>query len=283
MITIFSVVRNYVLFNAFVRDNPCLSECKIIDKDNRFENKSITVRYNDFLESYDFEQPGWIIFCHEDFEFLENITKRLEICDTNCIYGICGIDFDGKAHSLMLTSNKDGSRMAVSGWPFKKAQKVSTFDCMCIIVHSDLIKHYSLRFDENLLFDLYAEDLCINVKENFNIDSYVLPIRSYHHSWGQIGERFFRQYEYVANKWKLTKRIYYNTLARRIGCGCLDETPYVPGYNGVFFRYFFKWMTPEGYAAISIFKHRYIIWKRQIVDVNEWLKANPIDREYKYD
>ena len=59
-----------------------------------------------------------------------------------------------------------------------KKELVDTVDCQCLIVHSDLIKKYHLRFDEHLQFHFYAEEFCIMASEKYNIPSYALSIDS---------------------------------------------------------------------------------------------------------
>ena len=39
--------------------------------DNNEENLPISARYNAFLDGYDYSNPAWFVFAHEDFELEE--------------------------------------------------------------------------------------------------------------------------------------------------------------------------------------------------------------------
>jgi 2-polyprenyl-3-methyl-5-hydroxy-6-metoxy-1,4-benzoquinol methylase len=50
------------------------------------------------------------------------------------------------------------------------------------MVHSQIMRKYGLRFDPNLRFNLYAEDLCLNAKLQHQLPSRVVHMRCCHHS-----------------------------------------------------------------------------------------------------
>jgi len=194
--------------------------------DNRSENKGIPFRYNQFLDSYDFTHPSWLIFCHEDFEFKQKIDTLFEALDTGVLYGPIGARTDVywslfyllRIIGRITESNKDGSNMRHLGIPVQTDTPVETFDGQCIIVHSTLIQKTGLRFDENLLFDLYDVDFCINAKENHGVPSHILAVDCQHWSSGAMSERF-RQQEAYLNK-KYPHCCYSGTCSSSIGNPC---------------------------------------------------------------
>ena len=191
--------------------------------DNNVENKSISVRYNEFLNSYDYSIADWFVFCHEDWELKENLSKKLKNLDKNCLYGPIGTKITKKKNILLkyflgriIHSNKDGSN-AISLGLFCRTQRiVSTFDCQCLVVHSSLIQKYNLRFDPNLNFDLYVEDFCIYAKENHQIESRILQMKCQHYSYGNVQQRFFDSFEYLKNKYISTTNLYGNTVTDEV-------------------------------------------------------------------
>ena len=81
------------------------------------------------------------------------------------------------------------------------AKNVITLDCCCIIIHSSLLKN-KLRFDENLDFHMYAEDLCHSAKK-LGIPSKVIQFECRHLSGGNRNEALTASAEYVKKKHKL--------------------------------------------------------------------------------
>lgn len=110
-------------------------------------------------------------------------------------------------------SQKDGSEQIIRGEPIFSPQEVDTFDCQCLIVHSCLIKEYNLRFDENLTFDLYGEELSIGARENYGIRSCVVPLACQHYSRGRLSQRFTDGIEYLNRKYAGAKRVYANVVS----------------------------------------------------------------------
>lgn len=287
MIHVVSVVRDFDMYNRLVRNNPCLGGCVLTAYDNRFENVSIPKRYNDFIEAHAYEDDDWMVFCHEDFEFLENLQEKISSLRLNkdSIYGIAGPDFDGNPQGCTLNSRKDGSAIAVSGVPFEDKKIASTVDCMCVIVHSSCVLKCGLRFDSKLSFDLYVEDFCIQARERYGVLTFVIPIRTQHYSWGVIGDRFKLAYEYVARKYANLSTVYHTTLSRRIGNGCMDkEVPFECGlrhYMGLFLTR----TTVDGYFELSFLRYRLCFYRKRVVDPIEWKHSNPqtIGRECQHD
>ena len=225
-INIVSVVRDFEMYNKCIAQNTFVNHHTLCLLDNSSENKGIPFRYNQFLEGYDFSYPSWLVFCHEDFEFKQSIDDALAALDRNVLYGPIGVRTDIRWGLLytwrligqIIESNKDGSNARYVGSATSTKTLVETFDCQCVIIHSDTIYKTGLRFDENLSFDLYVEDFCINAKENHNIPSHMLPIKCQHWSSGKVGEHYYRQENYLNQKY--SHCCYTGTSSYSIGQPC---------------------------------------------------------------
>ena len=207
---VFSVIRDSNMFNTCVLNNPCTSGLHIVTINNTLQNKGIPTRYNEFLDTYDFTEPAWIIFCHEDFEIQEPIKPILEDLSPNALYGPIGCARKGLfpfRHQCFLGQIKEQKRDG-TGSPWIVGHKtnsltiVETFDCCCLIAHSSLIQKHDLRFDEKLAFDLYVEDFCAMAKTKHRIDSLILPFKATHHSGSRPTERLYRHLPYLEQKYR---------------------------------------------------------------------------------
>ena len=85
-----SVVRDFKMYDRLVRKNVYNSGADFIAFDNRSENIGIASRYNFFLDGYDFAEPAWFVFCHEDWEAKESIASKLNNLSTGNLYGPIG-------------------------------------------------------------------------------------------------------------------------------------------------------------------------------------------------
>lgn len=212
-VVIFSVVRDLDMFHRCVSANPNNKDCAIYFFDNRDVNERVPVVYNRFLDAYDYSTASWFVLCHEDFEFLEPIGEILDDIDTDSIYGPIGGRLTPKFQWLLgglwrselkgeiIESAKDGSGLKRVGDCSPTGTVVDAVDCQCIVVHSDLVRRCHLRFDENLSFDLYAEDFCFGAYVNHMILTRILAIKCHHHSQGRLLPRFFSQKEYLDSKY----------------------------------------------------------------------------------
>lgn len=259
---VISVVRNFEMYNKLVRNNPYYGEqAEFIIFDNNKENKSITARYNEFLKSYNYSKEDWFVFCHEDWELKENLLPKLENLDKNYLYGPVGITL-GKWYKeamilgLIIQSNKDGtSAISIGNYAYFD-NNVGTFDCQCLILHSSLIKKYNLIFDENLLFDLYVEDFCINAREKYNLCSKIVPVKCQHYSYGRVAESFYNQLTYLKNKYLTVNKTYYSTVNGEVICDHLPVfmqkmRPYIDKLLHFFFQ---RRITNSGRYLIKICK-----------------------------
>ena len=225
MKTVFiTVVRNEKMYNDFVKNNRYNKGAEFVAYDNTKENIYIPKRYNDFLDHYDYKDPAWFVFCHEDWQTKSDWLYNLDKLNKKSLYGICGTKlilrknrpvfkhFYGK----IIGSNKRGLMRRILGAEVKTGTVVDAFDCMCLIIHSSLVEKYHIRFDEKLTWHLYTEELCIRLKEKYNIPSRILQICSQHWSWGEANEEFNKSFDYLIQKFGKTKNTYSFT--------CSDKT-----------------------------------------------------------
>ena len=209
---IISVVRDYAMYDKCVAKNSFVSNCRLEPIDNRERNEYITVCYNRMVEKLA-DADSWLIFCHEDFQFLEDPALLLEKADKNSIYGPIGGVLEKKFHflygelwkgsfvGLILESEKDGSGVGELGKKVPMDTVVETLDCQCVIVHSTLLKKYQLEFDEHLSYDLYVEDFSINAYVKGGVKTKIIPVKCQHYSHGTIAPRFFSQSDYLYKKY----------------------------------------------------------------------------------
>ena len=212
-VIIVSVVRDFGMYQRCVSDNPLNKGVCLVAIDNRTINDRIPVLYNRFLNRYDYSKPSWIVFCHEDFEFLEAPAEKVKTLDYGSIYGpiggklLCrhrwmlGGVWKGEYLGCIIQSAKDGSDRISVGSHVQTGSIVDALDCQCLIVHSSLICAHHLRFDENLSFDLYAEDFCNGAAALCGISTRVLDIKCHHYSYGNLSAHFFDQKVYLDAKY----------------------------------------------------------------------------------
>ena len=213
-----SVVRDYQMYGKCIKDNPYCKDLTLVALDNLRENKPITVRYNEFLDTL--EDDGWIVFCHEDWMPECDLRPILETLDKSMLWGPIGVYLEECEHSDFVHlrgrvnhSGKDGSgKVAVGG--AEPYDRVDCFDCQCLIVHSTLVRRYGLRFDPNLHFDMYVEDFCVNAYEKYGIISHTAVIECTHFSKGDINTRFHNSLDYVREKYAGSKKRYVTIVGR---------------------------------------------------------------------
>lgn len=209
MTTCISVVRDFDLHSRVFHRAKREFGIVLHTIDNRADNQPIPERYNTFLDAYDYSKPGWLVFCHEDFEIQEPFLPLLDDLPTDSLYGPIGCTRKGVfpfRHQVFLgqitEQNRDGTGEPWQvGQPVPVLTPVETFDCCCLIVHSTLIEKHHLRFDEELAFDLYVEDFCAMAKVKHGIQSRILPFKATHHSGSKPTERLYRHLPYLATKY----------------------------------------------------------------------------------
>ena len=217
-VSVASVVRDVAMYERCVLHNPYFEGADLVMLDNRVENLTVTKRYNDFLNSIDDER--WIVFCHEDWELKENIITVLERLDKDRLYGPIGVFIEEKENvdvlimkgGVMQSAKEGGKTIRIRGK--ESVGRVDTFDCQCLILHSSLVKKHSLQFDENLRFDMYVEDFCVNAYEKAGVESHAAQIACHHHSEGKLSQSFYDSVEYVRQKYSKSKKRYATIVGR---------------------------------------------------------------------
>ncbi len=213
------VVNNYEIFNKVIKSNENLQNCEIFDYDNTKDNIAITKRYNDFIENNITEDTNsWVLFLHQDFGINENIDSWLKNLNPNNIYGAIGVTLhkgiffgkEGFKKSIVLTWGRISQ--GNNDYNFKRhgrrvlfEKSVDTIDCCCIIIHSSLITKYKLRFDQNLNFHMYAEELCYSAKHKLNIQIKVKQMKCFHLGKGNLDEEFQKSAQYLKNKFQINR------------------------------------------------------------------------------
>lgn len=198
-----TVFINPEMYHRFFTSNSNVNCYELIAIDNRRHNRGLPTIYNEVIEKY-LNEDCWLFFVHEDFEIKSDMDV-IEDLDRGYVYGTFGINLEHNVpvgYGKHVCSKKDGSGPLDVGNEVFDAVKVQTLDCQSILVHTSLLTKYPLlRFDENLTFDLYAEDFCINAQERYGIDVKVFPLRFQHYSYGKITERYHAGLRYLAEKY----------------------------------------------------------------------------------
>ncbi len=183
-----SVVRDPAMYHRCVDSNPHIGNAEHVFFDNRELDEPVPVLYNRFLAGFDLSRDAWIVFCHEDFEMLEDPCSLFENLATDSLWGPIGArrrTWFGVVGRWQLVGvvehrNRQGEFREIIGRPVARGTVVDTFDCQCLIVHSSLFRnHPDLRFDESMRFDFYVEGVC-SAAEKRGIPSRILPMTCAH-------------------------------------------------------------------------------------------------------
>jgi len=215
-----SVVNNFEIFNKSIKNNTAMSPYEQIVFDNTCDNISITKRYNSFIENIiTTESDFWVVFCHQDFGFLEDPLLKLSKLDKNFMYGAIGTKVkrglymrNSRIHihkRFFIGEIKQGvneQKFVKLGKRINKPEVVDTLDCCCVIAHSSLIKKLDLRFDENLDFHMYAEDFCMNVKKK-GIFTKVIQFDCFHIGGGTLTDEYYKCLKYMKIKYGINNII----------------------------------------------------------------------------
>ena len=223
-----SVVRDRAMYARCLSDNPHCRDTVLCPVYNQPENQGIPFRYNQFLST--FQKEGWLVFCHEDWMPLEDLKPCLQGLDRQFLYGPIGAYMETCPHADfihlcgdILQCRKDGSRTKHIRGTWTDGQ-ADCFDCQCIIVHSSLLRGQSLRFDEHLSFDLYAEDFCAAAWQK-GVPSRILPLRCRHYSGGNVGPRYWEGLDYLRAKYQACPKRFPSPVLRRNSFGGAQDKP----------------------------------------------------------
>ena len=204
-ITFVCVSNNELMYERNVLSSAFMTEHPILKYDNRETNLPIPVRYNQAIQflletSYD----GWIFFVHNDFSLLEPVDNLLDGLDHAQLYGSIGAVRNENGKNLVgeiLEGHDD--KLIYHGSRIDGPTLVDTVDCQCLLVHTDLLRAHPLRFDEHelLSFHQYVEEFCIQASVNYGIQTYVLPIRCKHTSFGTLNRALDLAVDYINAKY----------------------------------------------------------------------------------
>jgi hypothetical protein len=223
MTTIVTVVNKFDIFKSTIEDNLFMNSIPIHVFDNTQNNITIPQRYNAFIENH-MPDDDWVVFCHQDFGFQENIATLLGKLDRNVIYGPIGAAPTRQLVFIIALSRYGVERSRVGLYPRskllgqitqstnKKTRKmgrylwrpavVDTLDCCCMIVHSSLIRKYSLRFDEYFDWHLYGEDFSLNARKEHQVVSKAVQFKCIHFSDGSIDCEFEVRLSHLKKKYR---------------------------------------------------------------------------------
>jgi len=219
-ITFVSVVTNFNQYHKLFTNNPHVQKYTLRTYDNRKENLPIPARYNHFIDN-ELSTDGWVIFCHQDFEFLQDPAPVLEKLDKKFIYGPVGVALQ-KQKNLHLIFYKhrlkpslhvkahfngvwkgwihQGDKDECAGEIIHAPEIVDTVDCCCIFMHSSLIRQHALRFDPQFNFHCYCEDFCLAARQK-EVFTKAVQLSARHYSSGDMNKLFWQKYDALLNKY----------------------------------------------------------------------------------
>lgn len=223
------VFNNQEIFDKVVKNNENLKNCELFSYDNTLKTIPVTKYYNEFIEETVDALQGenfWCLFIHQDFGFMENVDSMVQKLNSKYIYGAIGVKvfkglFWGRksielgkdrplgfktTFKLILGRILQGNNnfdFKPKGIKAKFQPIVDSVDCCCIMIHSSLIRKYNLRFDENLKFHMYAEELCFRAKKEHKITSKIAQTKCFHLSKGNLDEDFQKSAQYLKDKFKI--------------------------------------------------------------------------------
>lgn len=194
------------MVDRFFRKNLHLKGTEVALIDNRERNAGLPLLYNEAIQEHLYKDM-WLFFVHEDFE-LRGPFYNLDNLAPNAVYGTFGIRMEGHypvGIGKHTCSRKDGSKPIEVGEFIEQPTRVETIDCQSILLHTTLLRKLKkLRFDEELSFDLYCEEFCLNAQENFGIPVLIIPLAFQHYSYGKVTERYHRGLEHLARQYPST-------------------------------------------------------------------------------
>jgi len=214
MIQIVTVVNKRHVYDSNIKNNIYMSGYNLITFDNSKDNISISKRYNDFILN-SLNKNSWIIFCHQDFAFMEDPGPIINNLNKNCIYGVIGIvllknwlikiikkilPIDNRLLYGQIIQGGE-KKLFKHGKYLSKPKQVDTVDCCCIIVHGSLIKEHNLLFDEQLGFHLYSEDFSLSANLNHGVLTKAVQIKCKHLSKGDYNPAFENAKKYLRDKY----------------------------------------------------------------------------------
>jgi hypothetical protein len=181
--------------------------------------KGLPERYNEFIDR-NLDSDAWLVFIHDDVELLEPL--NLDNLPKDIIYGLCGAKkINGKGEIVGQILARDprinNGQDVTLGTNAGRYEIVPTFDPLCIIINSELANEkfsFDLGwrvaiaiFDENLGYHLHSEEMSINAKKNYGVQSAVVQTKCRHYSWGTKTPEYYAALEYIKRKHGLKRFI----------------------------------------------------------------------------
>jgi len=191
MITVVCCKTNQAIYNAGLGKGLKIQNVKF-EYIEPPTDKRLTVAYNSILPRL---KTDVVAFLHQDLLLLEPswLRRAEKYCKTVPklgVAGVAGISWDGIPTGWIIdkvgSSKKPrkkyygklyGTYKKMFGSPFKEPKLVQTIDSMAVIMPTDVFKR--VQFDKNLIC-LLATDICLSVKYKLNLDTYVLPLATWH-------------------------------------------------------------------------------------------------------
>lgn len=88
--------------NRYIKNRPDIS---CVGFDNTVDNQYISKRYNQFLDSWNYDEDAWFVFCHSDWELDQDLTQELSKLDREVIYGPIGTIVSTNSDEIVNTYN----------------------------------------------------------------------------------------------------------------------------------------------------------------------------------
>lgn len=199
------VSNNDLVYSRAVLSSAYITEHKVLKYNNIDENIPIPVRYNNAIDKLlTSNYNGWIFFIHNDFSIMEPVENIVDKLEHNHLYGPIGAILEKNEKSVYGEIFQGHNDLLIChGSKIEAPTLVDTVDCQCLFLHTDLIKEYNLRFDENIVlsFHQYVEDFCINANYNHGIRTYAVPMKCKHFSWGKLNKDFYLAIDYINSKY----------------------------------------------------------------------------------
>lgn len=155
-------------------------ELHLIDNsDNRYASAAIA--YNEEVGKSQLQHDDCLVFLHQDIGFIEsntllNFEKQLKE-NPNTILGLAGMPVDGKTISNLKYMNNGEYITATRLSEIKEVESLD--ECFFAMSYNLFNK---IKFDNQVCFHwhLYAVDICLQAKTQYNSNVCVLPNEAYH-------------------------------------------------------------------------------------------------------
>ena len=196
-----SAVRFFVSSNSQSELEHFLSSVNVKGKATIMDNNvgvSLPKLFNQFIEE-NVDLDCWLVFCHQDIEFYEDLEKRLGGLNPYAVYGVIGAKgYTSIIGQIIEADNKK------TGKYITKPVDVQTLDEVCLILHTRVCKEYGLRFSEQFQFHFYGADLCMTARQ-LGLKVRVLQVDCKHFSKTIFGlankQGFLKAQELFRSKW----------------------------------------------------------------------------------